>query len=209
MFQHLRFLALKLSGKHRCPVRYARYPDLRPSPYAGHIYNGGGRPVDPSGPSTRSSTHLVATKTHWIGESRHCAGAIAHLLAGGRPREGIVPGAPELSVEECAILQTFPRDLAFAGKQSSQYRQVGDAVPPDPGLYCRSGSSWAVERCHDGSPPQSIGHRRDFYPMPARSLRNKRVEETVDYSTGSSTDWKERALANPEPCCQGNVRCAC
>ena len=42
-----------------------------------------------------------------------------------------MPGARRLSVEECAIIQTFPRELVFAGKRSAQYKQVGDAVPPD------------------------------------------------------------------------------
>jgi DNA (cytosine-5)-methyltransferase 1 len=55
----------------------------------------------------------------------------AHLRAGGAPWEGEVFGARRLSVEECAIIQTFPRELYFAGTRSAQYKQVGDAVPPD------------------------------------------------------------------------------
>jgi DNA (cytosine-5)-methyltransferase 1 len=34
-----------------------------------------------------------------------------------------------LSVEEYAVLQTFPRDYAFAGNLDDQYRQIGNAVP--------------------------------------------------------------------------------
>jgi len=35
-----------------------------------------------------------------------------------------------LSVQECAILQGFPSDFVFYGSMSSQYKQVGNAVPP-------------------------------------------------------------------------------
>jgi DNA (cytosine-5)-methyltransferase 1 len=55
-------------------------------------------------------------------------------MAGGKPRDGYVPGARRLSVEESAILQGFPRTLEFSGKRSAQYKQVGDAVPPGLGF---------------------------------------------------------------------------
>lgn len=35
-----------------------------------------------------------------------------------------------LSVRECAALQTFPREMSFAGTPRSQYQQIGNAVPP-------------------------------------------------------------------------------
>lgn len=114
-----------------CPVKYARNPDLRPSPYAGHVYNGGGRPIDPDGPCHTILASSGGYKTHWVDTMRIAPEYHAHLRAGGEPRDGEVPGARRLSVEECALLQTFPRDLDFAGKRSSQYTQVGDAVPPD------------------------------------------------------------------------------
>ena len=51
-------------------------------------------------------------------------------MAGGAPREGNVPGARRMTLEESALVQTFPSDMWFAGSRSSQYTQVGDAVPP-------------------------------------------------------------------------------
>lgn len=114
----------------KSPVKYAKYPDLRPSPYAGHIYNGGGRPLDPTGPCHTILASSGGYKTHWIDVEGIAPKYHTHLKAGGEPWEGSVPGARRLSVEECSIIQTFPRDLEFAGSRSSQYTQVGDAVPP-------------------------------------------------------------------------------
>ena len=54
----------------------------------------------------------------------------AHLMAGGSSRDGTVPGARRMTLEESALIQTFPADMWFAGSRSSQYTQVGDAVPP-------------------------------------------------------------------------------
>lgn len=41
-----------------------------------------------------------------------------------------VQGLRRLSPRECAALQSFPADWAFAGKRVDQYRQIGNAVPP-------------------------------------------------------------------------------
>ncbi len=129
--------ALKVLGPEpigeapKSPVKYAKYPDLRPSPYAGHIYNGGGRPLDPDGPCHTILASSGGYKTHWIDVEGIAPKYHVHLKSGGEPWEGEVSGAKRLSVEECSIIQTFPRDLEFAGSRSSQYTQVGDAVPPD------------------------------------------------------------------------------
>lgn len=114
-----------------CPVKFARFPDLRPSPYAGHVYNGGGRPIDPLGPCHTILASAGGYKTHWFDTQGVAPEYHAHLRAGGKPRDGEVPGARRMSVEESALVQTFPAGMRFAGRKSSQYKQVGDAVPPD------------------------------------------------------------------------------
>jgi len=42
----------------------------------------------------------------------------------------VEPGHRRLTVNECAILQDFPRGHQFHGTKKSQYMQVGNAVPP-------------------------------------------------------------------------------
>ncbi|MGB6057591.1 MAG: DNA cytosine methyltransferase [Microthrixaceae bacterium] len=51
-------------------------------------------------------------------------------LAGSPPRTGEVEGARRLRVDETALLQSFPDSMHFEGRPSSQYRQIGNAVPP-------------------------------------------------------------------------------
>lgn len=113
-----------------CPVKYARYPDMRKSPYAGHLYNGGGRPIDLSEPCHTILASAGGYKTHWVDTLDVAPEYHRHLSNGGSPRDGIVPGTRRLTIEESALLQTFPADLRFHGSRSSQYTQIGDAVPP-------------------------------------------------------------------------------
>lgn len=113
-----------------CPVVYAKYPDLRPSPYAGHVYNGGGRPIDLAKPCHTILASAGGYKTHWVDTENVAPRYHEHLRKGGQPWDGTVPGARRLTVEESALIQTFPCSLKFAGRRSAQYTQVGDAVPP-------------------------------------------------------------------------------
>ena len=111
-------------------ITYARRPDIRPNPYDGHVYNGGGRPIDLSKPARTLLASMGGNKTPWVDTLGIVPEYHAHLLAGGVPRTGQVPGARRITVEEAALLQTFPRGMHFAGPRSSCYRQIGNAVPP-------------------------------------------------------------------------------
>lgn len=111
-------------------VTYARSPDLRPNPYDGHLWNGGGRPIDLDQPSPTILAAAGGNKTHWIDTKGIVQPYHRHLMNGGEPREGRVPGARRLTVEESALLQTFPDSVVFEGSRSSQYSQIGNAVPP-------------------------------------------------------------------------------
>jgi DNA (cytosine-5)-methyltransferase 1 len=111
-------------------VTYARRPDTRPNPYCGHLYNGGGRPIDLAQPAPTLLASMGGNKTPWVDTLGLVPEYHAHLLAGGLPRRGRVPGARRITVQEAALLQTFSPTSEFCGARSSQYRQVGNAVPP-------------------------------------------------------------------------------
>ena len=112
------------------PVIYAAHPDLRKGVYGGHIFNGGGRPIDLKEPAPTLLASMGGNKTPWLDTEGIVPAYHAHLRAGGEPRSGRVPGARRITAEESALLQSFPRWMCFAGPRSSRYRQVGNAVPP-------------------------------------------------------------------------------
>lgn len=111
-------------------VCYAKRPDLRPSPYDGHVFNGGGRPINPEEPCHTILASAGGNKTHWFDTLGLVPKYHTDLMKGGKPKSGTLPGARRLTVTESAIIQTFPKDMVFCGPKSAQYHQVGDAVPP-------------------------------------------------------------------------------
>jgi DNA (cytosine-5)-methyltransferase 1 len=111
-------------------VFFAKKPDLRPSPYDGHLFNGGGRAIDPNRPCHTILASAGGNKTHFLDPLDLVPEYHRHLSAGGTPRSGELKGARRLTVEESAIIQTFPSWVRFAGPRSAQYHQIGDAVPP-------------------------------------------------------------------------------
>lgn len=119
-----------LGQVNKSVVTYAQNPSLRPNPYHGHVFNGGGRAIDLDAPAPTLLASMGGNKTPWVDTAKVVPTYHAHLISGGIPLKGRVSGARRITVEEAAALQTFPSEMTFVGTRSSQYRQVGNAVPP-------------------------------------------------------------------------------
>lgn len=119
-------------------VTIAAKPVMRKSPYAGMMFNGQGRPLNPDGWSNTlpasmggnrtpiiDDDHLYNNQPSWI-ESYH-----NHLMSGGSPLciKEAPPRLRRLTVDEAALIQTFPSDYNFVGTPSKVYAQIGNAVP--------------------------------------------------------------------------------
>lgn len=111
-------------------IVFAKNPDLRPNPYHGHLFNGGGRAIQLDKPSPTILAAAGGNKTHFLDLEDRIPAYHAHLVNGGAAASGELPGARRITVAESAALQSFPSDMVFAGRRSSQYTQVGNAVPP-------------------------------------------------------------------------------
>lgn len=113
-------------------------PVLRKSPYAGMLFNGLGRPIKLDGYSATLPASMGGNKTPIIDEDA--------LYLHSRPwveeyHERLLKDvsiakteiAPQclrrLTIDEARVIQTFPMEYEFSGSQSSQYTQIGNAVP--------------------------------------------------------------------------------
>jgi len=65
------------------------------------------------------------------GLRRLCGDEPSKAITGGALRDFLHPTEHRiLTIRECAVLQTFPLDFQFFGKQSEKIQLIGNAVPP-------------------------------------------------------------------------------
>jgi DNA (cytosine-5)-methyltransferase 1 len=115
----------------------AKRPVLRRSPFAGMLFDGQGRPIDLRSAVNTLPASMGGNRTPIVDEAELREGAApwvaeyhARLLRGLPPLRSAPNRLRRLTVTEAALLQTFPADFRFEGSQSSQYAQIGNAVPP-------------------------------------------------------------------------------
>jgi DNA (cytosine-5)-methyltransferase 1 len=122
----------------RAKITLAGRPVLRKSPYAGMIFNGLGRPLNTDGVSCTLPASMGGNKTPIVDEAHVFSGEASWIeWYHSRLQRGESPlGADEapsslrrLTLREAIAIQTFPNDYRFSGPTSSQYTQIGNAVP--------------------------------------------------------------------------------
>lgn len=113
-------------------------PVMRRSPYAGMLFNGLGRPININGYCATLPASMGGNKTPIIDSGELYDGLSSWVEEYHQKllKKEIVPEyklAPprlrRLTVEEAALIQTFPINYKFCGSQSSKYTQIGNAVP--------------------------------------------------------------------------------
>lgn len=119
-------------------ITLAAKPVMRRSPYAGMLFNGQGRALNPNGYSCALHASMGGNKTPIVDEE-HCYFGQnswvewyhSYLMKGEEPLP--LDAAPKrlrrLTIDEALRIQSFPHDYQFIGGQSSVYRQIGNAVP--------------------------------------------------------------------------------
>lgn len=118
-------------------ITFAQAPVLRRSPYAGMLFNGAGRPLDPGGYAATLPASMGGNKTPIVDEAEIFDGKPsfveayhARLMKGGTARTGYAPRRlRRLTIDECLAFQSFPASYRLAGRPSAMYRQIGNAVP--------------------------------------------------------------------------------
>ncbi|MDO8189080.1 DNA cytosine methyltransferase [Conexibacter sp. JD483] len=116
----------------------ARVPVLRPDAHRGSLlFDGAGRPLQLDGQARSIGASLGGSATPIVdqqelddGADPWVVGYHARLLRGERPLKKAPSRMRRITTQEAAALQTFPLGTVFSGSLSSQYRQIGDAVPP-------------------------------------------------------------------------------
>lgn len=122
----------------KAAVSFAKAPIMRASPYAGMLFNGGGRPLRSNGVASTLPASMGGNRTPIVDEDEifHDKPSFvesyhADLVNGLPPKSGRAPiNLRRLTIDECLAIQTFPPGYMLSGPNTAMYRQIGNAVPP-------------------------------------------------------------------------------
>lgn len=135
-------------------ITLAKKPVLRKSPFAGMLFNGQGRVINLDKPSQTLPASMGGNRTPIVDVDQLDGGKAwvenyhRRLFYENQEPLSEVPDTARmrrLTVEEAAVLQTFPRGIPWQGRQSARFRQIGNAVPPLLGFAVASVVREAIE----------------------------------------------------------------
>ncbi len=110
-------------------------------------------------------------------------------------------GLRRLCPRECAALQTFPVSWEFAGKRSSQYKQIGNAVPPR--LAERIG--WTLLDHVTSQPTGSSPRHIELVPLPENLAKAVRYTAREEARNGQSRKAAPRKRVSKLPIVQAQA----
>ena len=127
---------------------------MRPTAFRGSLlFNGSGRPLQLDAPAKTLPASMGGNATPIIDQEELDHGAEPwvveyhrRLQQGGTPLRRVPRRLRRITVQEAAALQTFPREWRFSGPRVAQYRQIGNAVPPNLAEAVAKSVSEALQR---------------------------------------------------------------
>jgi DNA (cytosine-5)-methyltransferase 1 len=142
----------------------ASRPVMRPTAYRGSLmFNGSGRPLLLDGHAKTLPASMGGNATPIIDQDEFEYGAEPwvvsyhrRLLNGEPPLKRAPDRLRRITVQEAAVLQSFPPGWEFAGPRVAQYRQVGNAVPPNLAQAVAKSVREALERIDTAESGQAL-----------------------------------------------------
>ncbi len=140
-------------------VFYARNPDLRPNPHDGHIYNGGGRPIDRERPCHTILASAGGNKTHFFDDLGLVPEYHRELLEGHPPRTGACPAPDGSRSRNRPFSRPSPRTWCSTAPEVPSTIKSATRSRPGWGRCWRRPSSGSSTPIETTLAPRNLGRR--------------------------------------------------